>query len=516
MRQLDRQNFNFGDGLEPLLSYQREWVNERARFAVCEKGRRIGLSWADAAERVIYAAQGAGNIFYQSYNKDMTETYIGDCADWAAKLELATKGIIEETIISNEREQIHRFRIDFDSGKSIIALSSNPRVLRSKGKPGDMVILDEAAFCDDLAELLKAATAVAQWGGKVRIISTHNGDDNPFNELVTDIRAGRHPQYALHRITFDDAVNAGLAKRVFAVTGKDWSEAAGATWRDEIVAGYQTRADADEELFCVPKRAGAAYFPRALVEARMNAAAPVLNFTGDARFNDLPEPARRAEMDDWIEVHLLALLESLDANRQHVVGMDFARKGHLSVIAPLEIGAKRHLTCPFLLEMRNVPHLQQVQAFSFICNAVPRFAGGALDAGGNGSFVAEAAVDEFGSLIEPVFITESWYREFIPKYKAAFEDDAISIPKDADALQDHRAFRVERGVPRLPAKTDQRGERHGDSAIALALAFQAAIADIVPIEYETGGKRMTSESLQIAYHQNDEPAPALQRGSFLN
>ena len=490
MRQLDRHNFNYGDGLDPLLSYQKKWVSEPARFAVCEKGRRIGLSWADAAERVIYAAQGAGNIFYQSYNKDMTETYIKDCADWAARLELATQGVVEETIISNEREQIHRFRIDFDSRKSIIALSSNPRVLRSKGKPGDMVILDEAAFCDDLAELLKAATAVAQWGGKVRIISTHNGDDNPFNELVKDIRAGRHPQYALHRITLQDAVVAGLARRVFAITGRTWKASSASDWLKEVVSGYTSREDADEELFCVPKRGANAYFPRALIEARMNPA-PVLRYTGDDRFNALPEPARRAEFDDWLEGNLLALLDDLTPERRHVIGMDFARKTHLSVIAPLEIGETINLACPFLLEMRNVPHLQQVQALKFICSALPRFSGGALDAGGNGSFVAEAAVDEYGSIINPVSITENWYREVIPKYKAAFEDGGISIPKSSELLDDHRAFRLVRGVPRLPDKTDKRGERHGDAAIALALACQAAAADIVPIEFESAGRRVT-------------------------
>ena len=488
--QVERPNFDFGDGLPALLPYQQAWVKEPARFAVCEKGRRIGLSWADALERVIYAAEGRGNIFYQSYNKDMTETYIRDCADWAAKLQLATAGVVEETIISSEREQIHRFRIDFDSGKSIIALSSNPRVLRSKGKPGDMVIIDEAAFCDDLAELLKAATAVAQWGGKVRIISTHNGDDNPFNELVKDIRAGRHAQYALHRITLDDAVADGLARRVFAIEKRTWKPDSAQAWLKEIVAGYVTKEDAEEELFCIPRRSAGAYFSRALVESCM-VPAPVVRFDGDDRFNALLEPARRAALDDWLEDNILPLLNDLTPERRHVIGMDFARKNHLSVIAPLEIGETINLTCPFLLEMRNVPHLQQAQALKFICSSLPRFSGGAIDATGSGSYLAEAAVEEYGSIIEAVSITESWYRELMPKYKAAFEDRTIRIPKSDGLLNDLRAFRLLRGVPRLPDKTDQRGERHGDAAVALALAFQAAKADTAPIEFMTAGPRAT-------------------------
>lgn len=488
MRKLNRSVRDFGDGLDLLLDYQKVWGGESAKVAVCEKSRRVGLSWGDAAVRVIHAAQGAGNIFYQSYNKDMTETYIRDCAQWAADLELATQGIVEETIISNEREQIHRFRIDFDSSKSIVALPSNPRVLRSKGKPGDIVIIDEAAFCDDLGELLKAAIAVAQWGGKVRIISTHNGDDNPFNELVKDIRAGRHPQYALHRITLDDAIDAGLARRIFAVTNRIWREDSAAAWREEILGAYASQEDADEELLCIPRRSAGAYFPRVLVESCM-VAAPVVRFDGDDRFNALSEPARRAELDDWLEDNILPLLDDLTPERRHVIGMDFARKNHLSVIAPIEIGETITLTCPFLLEMRNVPHMQQAQALKFICSSLPRFSGGAIDATGSGSYLAEAAVEEYGSIIEPVSITESWYRDLMPKYKAAFEDRTIRIPKSDDLLQDHRAFRLERGVPRLPAKTDQRGQRHGDAAIALALAVQAATADTAPIEFFSAGPR---------------------------
>ena len=74
-------------------------------------------------------------------------------------------------------------------------------------------MIDEAAFHDDLAGLLKAALAFTMWGGCVRVISTHNGADSAFNELVNDIRAGRRP-YSLHRITLEEAVAQGLYKKI--------------------------------------------------------------------------------------------------------------------------------------------------------------------------------------------------------------------------------------------------------------------------------------------------------------
>ena len=44
------------------------------------------------------------------------------------------------------------------------------------------------SFHDEAEELLKAAFALLIWGGKVLVISTHNGIDNPFNQLIQAIR----------------------------------------------------------------------------------------------------------------------------------------------------------------------------------------------------------------------------------------------------------------------------------------------------------------------------------------
>ena len=64
----------------------------------------------------------------------------------------------------------------------------------------------------------------------------------------------------------------------------------------------------------------------------------------------------------------------------------------------------------------------------------------------------------------------------MPRYKAAFEDKTILLPKDADIIEDHRAFKVVKGVGRLPeGKTNakSRHQRHGDSGIAGAMAWHA-------------------------------------------
>ena len=49
-------------------------------------------------------------------------------------------------------------------------------------------------------------------------------------------------------------------------------------------------------------------------------------------------------------------------------------------------------------------------------------------------------------------------------------------------LQDHRAIKLVRGVPRVPeGKTD--GDSHGDRAMACVYAHAAARLNITPIDY---------------------------------
>lgn len=152
---------------------------------------------------------GGQDTFYLSYNKEMTQTFIRDCAFWAKAFNMVADGA-EELVLRDEDRDITVYRIRFASGFNVWGLPSEPRSLRSKQ---GRVIIDEAAFVDDLPELMKAAFALLMWGGSVSILSTHNGEDNPFNELVRDIRAGAK-KYSLHRTTLDDALADGLFKTI--------------------------------------------------------------------------------------------------------------------------------------------------------------------------------------------------------------------------------------------------------------------------------------------------------------
>src|ERR1700719_441856 len=209
-----------------LLPYQVRWIADTAAVKVAEKSRRVGITWAEAADAALSAAAISGmDTWYLGYNRDMAREFVETAAAWARQFNKAARAI-EEIALEDERRDLLAYRIRFSSGRKIVALSSRPSNLR--GKQGRAVI-DEAAFHDDLRGLLKAALAFTMWGGLVRVISTHNGAANSFNELVNEIRAGRK-HYSLQRITIDDALGDGLYHRICSKLGRKWSSANEAQW----------------------------------------------------------------------------------------------------------------------------------------------------------------------------------------------------------------------------------------------------------------------------------------------
>jgi phage FluMu gp28-like protein len=172
----------------------------------------------------------------------------------------------------------------------------------------------------------------------------------------------------------------------------------------------------------------------------------------------------------------------LDALPTHVLsfdGEDFGRSGDLSVHVPLLQHQNLIRHCPFVVELGNVPFRQQEQIAFYLLDKLPNFLGGAFDARGNGQFLAEVAMQRYGAgRIQQVMLSENWYREHMPPVKAAFEDGTLEgLPKDADILADLRAVQMVKGVPRIPdtrTTGEDKGKRHGDAAVALALAYYAS------------------------------------------
>lgn len=479
-----------------LTHYQQRWVADNSPVKAGEKARRTGLTWAEAADDVLIASAdktaGGQNVYYVGTDKEMTEEYIQACGDWCRLFNRAASeisvGLWDE---GNEEDRaIKTFRINFpNSGFSILALASRPRKLR--GRQG-VLVADEAAFQDDLAGLLKAGMAFLLWGGKVRLISTHDGDANPFNQFLEEIRAGKR-KGSIHKITFRDAVAEGIFKRICLRTGQVWSQEAEDNWVKDIYSFYGS--DAEEELDVIPSKGGGVYLSMGMILSRMSLKTPIVRMEWKPEFSYESEEARFLTVQQWCIENLLPVLKTLDPARGHALGGDYGRVGDLTVYPILEEGKDLVRRCKLWIELGHCPYRQQEQIFNFIVDNLPRFKGAALDAGGIGSTLAEFARQKYGSLIEQVHLSESFYSAEMPKFKAAFEDGLIDdIPQDDEIRDDLRAIKKIDGVPKLPKSKSQtksadgkRVQRHGDGAIALLLANRALSKDSAPIEFESTG-----------------------------
>ncbi|MFD1914127.1 hypothetical protein [Halodurantibacterium flavum] len=495
-----------------LLPYQAQTVSLLDSVRDCsalfvEKSRRVGLTWGLAAYAVLRAgrerAAGGMDVMYISYSREMTREFIDACAMWARAFNVAAMAV-EECLFDQGDDDgdksIQTFRIRFASGFELLALSSAPRGLR--GKQG-VVIIDEAAFVDSLAELIKAAMAFLMWGGQVVVCSTHDGVDNPFNQTIQEIHAGRVP-YRHLRIDFDQALRDGLYQRICLVKGEDWAPEAEAGWRQKIIAFYGEGAD--EELFCVPSASSGSWLPGPLIEARMTETLPELRLELPGDYLHLPAQDQARLVDPFM-AQLQEALRPLDPDLQYAFGFDFGRVADLSTGCLLAIERRLKRREVLWFELRNVPGDEQKAIVRAVLEHVrTRLVGAAFDATGMGWTVAEDMGRQFGlreseddpGLIWAIKFSEEWYRLQMPPLKDAFESDLIAIDADVEHLSDLRLVKMIRGMARVPEiRTGEKGKRrHGDYAIALALAHFASRMRWV----EYGYRAVAAQSRDIGHN----------------
>lgn len=461
--------------LRELLPYQARWINDDVPLKVWEKSRRIGASWAEAADAVIYAARrGGGSHYYMSYSKEMARGFVDDCAQWAKVLQAGASAVQEEILDLDDRGSIQVLRIKLASGQSIVALPSSPRALRSLGRPGDRVTVDEAAFLDDLPAVLKAALAFLLWSGRVHVISTHNGEGSAFNALLTEVRDGRKPG-SVHRTTLGEAIDDGLYGRICAVSGMAATEAGAAAWEADVRRMYGESAA--EELDCVPSSGAGSWLSW--------------------------EQVLRAEDDD-------AGRPEMYRGGAVWIGVDIARRRDLWVATAIEqVGdvlwlremAVREDT-PFRVHKAVVGEM--IRRYRPVRVAV--------DQTGMGEAVVEDWRDTWGWSIEGVSFSEAARLDLATHLRAACEDGRLRIPR-ADALRDDlRSVKRAAGATgaRVRLVTDSRGtDGHADRFWSLALAVAASAAPRAHTRFRVAG---AADSLVLERgrdarprHGRDEP-----------
>jgi len=277
-------------------------------------------------------------------------------------------------------------------------------------------------------------------------------------------------------------------QRICLVKGTVWSVEKQEAWREQIVKEYGDGAD--EELFCIPTRAGTRYFPASLIESVSDPGVAVIRKACEDSFTFEREEKRAKEFDKWLKREVKDIL--LTYTNPVYIGEDFARSGDLTTIFFDEKTPEGKLLTFLVIELRNVPFAQQWQSIKYVMNTLPNLGGAAFDSRGNGQMIAELAAQEWPGYVHQVMITTRWYAENFPKLKGRMEDGMTTIPGDPFIRDDFRAVGLKAGVPCVLERSGgPREKRHGDGAIAKLMATFAAIED------EAGGYQpMTYEAVE--------------------
>lgn len=482
-----------------LLANQQRWVDCTDRVMLWEKSRRIGASWSTASLAVLNSsAKNGSDTLYIGYSEDMTREFIDDCAMWASKFNSVVAAVgevmFDDTDENGDTRQIKAFRIDFASGFKILALSSRPRSIR--GKQG-LVIIDEAAWHDDFNGLMKAALAMLIWGGRVLVLSSHNGEDNPFNILIKDTRAGKY-RYKVFRTTFRDAIADGLYRRICLKQGIEWTQKGEDEFVDGVYADYGENSG--EELDVIPAKGGGVYFSRSIIEQCQDATVPTVLFKCAPEF--VSQEDRIAVTEKWFLDNVKPVIDAMLPDKRTAFGQDFGRSGDLSAAWPFQEIRPRHWRQACNLEMRNVPFDCQRHLITRVLESLPLLQAAKFDARGNGQAHAEAMMQKFGaSKVECVMLTQAWYAEHFPKYKAAMEAVEMTICAGEDVIADHRRVVLNKGIPKIDDGHDKGsdgGQRHGDTAVAGVLAWAAAASPPWSAGYQGAGRRHAVKSAETS------------------
>lgn len=477
-------------GLGPgnvFLPYQIEAtaLSREHELLVIEKSRRIGITWGFAGDDAVTAAtakiDGGDDVLYISYSFDMAREYIEAAAAFA-KAFMGFTGTFGECMFDDEdpnrpgeTRQIKAFRIDFASGNKIMALSSAPRSLR--GKQG-RVRIDEAAFVDNLAELLKAALALLIWGAQVTVMSTHDGVDNEFNQLIKRIQSGEQAGHVL-KIDFMTAVEQGLYDRICLRKGEIPTEEGKRAFVDRIYKLYG--AGASEELDVIPSRGDGAWLTYDEIERAESADVPIARWNLPDDFKLMSDQVRELRAELWCIENLLPVIEELDVQAPLGVGGDFGRRSDLTCIWLTSEEQNRSYRTRLLIELHNCPFTEQIYILAWLLRRLRRWSG-QFDESGLGMAIVERIQQIFGVVrVVAVNLREAWWLIEGPPVKQRFQDGRGTIPQDRDVAADLRLVKVRRGAPHIPdERTKAKGEdapkggkRHADSAVAMVLSWAA-------------------------------------------
>lgn len=463
-----------------LLPYQQAWIEDRSRVRVWEKSRRIGADYAEGYGSVRDRILGLTDTdyWYSSADESAAVEQAEYCKHFLGLLKCAYQYETGEDL-DEPGAKVMTITLPSIGGRTprLSFMTSSPKRFRSKG--GD-VCLSEFAFHARAGEMWKAATPTATWGGRVSVISTHNGEHSEFNALLNQARRHTDPATygqpretdllaSIHRVTIDDAIAQGLVDKINDTRGSNMTA-------DDFRADLRrTCADEDrwlEEYMCVPSAQSASYFPTVLLRTCLS-----------------PHAAKPTEDLGLFLAAIAERVESMQADRL-TAGCDVGRTNDRFVIWVWgRVGLQRICLGTLVYQGRSFAEMETaIHAVMGGTHAGQRVRRMCIDSTGLGMQLAERMEDKWRTRVEGVNFTAAVKEDIFSRLRAGLEERTVLLPDDDRVLADMTTIRREitaAGNSRYSAEANANG--HADIATAAALGLMAdesakSVMRMVPVK----------------------------------
>jgi phage FluMu gp28-like protein len=415
--------------LDSLLSYQRQWINDAARFKIGLMARQTGKSWTSALEAVRDCCEHKTTWVCLSAGERQALEWMLKAREHVEAFKVALAGY-EETRDSSEA-LLKQAEIRWPNGSRLLAIPANPDTARGYSAN---LLLDEFAFHEDPDRIWRAIfpsiSNPLKGIFKIRVVSTPNGLSNKFADLWN-----KDGTWSKHRVDIYDAQKAGLPVNL-----------------EELRAGLDDAEGWAQEYECQFLDAAAVLLPYDVI-AKCESAEATVNLAPE--FWTTPQPAV-------------------------FIGWDFARKRDLSVPWVVQrVGDV--ITSREMIEFRGISTPDQIAAMR---HRILRATRVCVDYTGPGVGLGDYLVKEFGEFnpvkhqfgkIELCTFTNPLKVEIFSKLRMAFDSLKVRVPVHRGIREDlHSMQRVTTPGGNVTYKAPHTDDGHADRCTALALALRAA------------------------------------------
>ncbi|MDG9992359.1 terminase large subunit domain-containing protein [Acinetobacter ursingii] len=402
-----------------LYNYQKNWVQDEARFKIAMFARQCGKTFTSTLELALDCVKAdlAGSR-KRWVILSRGERQAREAMNEGVKLHLAAMQAGFQAYDYEWEAGIKALEVELPHGSKITALPANPDTARGFSAN---VLLDEFAFHQDSRAIWKALfPVISKPGLKLRVISTPNGKGNKFYELMT----GHDDGWSRHSTDIYQAVADGLPRNIEelrkgAGDADLWAQEFELQWLDEASSwlDFELITSCEDELAGIPE---------------------------------------------------------LYAGGMCYVGVDIAARNDLFVIWVIEQIGDVFWTRE-IIERKRISFAEQDMLLDDVFRRY-RVVRCCMDKTGMGEKPVEDAQRRYGtSVVEGILFTSASKLNMATRGKEFFQDRRLRIPAGNNALRAdlHKLKKVtsNTGTPRFVADSDSNG--HADRTWAGFLAIEA-------------------------------------------